>query len=189
MDGPRGQEGMASLPVGEVRAFGGTATEADKYCHFPFFLAGQRYTRCTTRGHNVPWCYVDAGGKRWGECDTKVKAVPAEAEAGSASKNGTCVFPFEYQGTQYTSCAPGAGPGLPTSEQGGLWCYTNKEATSYGVCAQEVGGGTSMPGDTCFTACTTDYSPRPWCYTAMDRSRWGVCLFKELRGDGSYVWV
>jgi hypothetical protein len=154
---------------------------SDQFCHFPFVHNGQQFTRCTTQGHDVPWCWVDAEQTRWGNCELMVEAQGGNGEGSSAR----CSFPFTFRGTEYTQCTDVAQePG-----QEGLWCYTDADASSYGVCDQPVAGGTSQAGDVCTTPCTTDYSPRPWCYSSEDRSRWGICLFRELRGDGSWVWV
>jgi hypothetical protein len=181
INGTPGAEGVASAPVGGVRAFGGDMLSSDQFCHFPFVHNGQQFTRCTTQGHDVPWCWVDAEQTRWGNCELMVEAQGGNGEGSSAR----CSFPFTFRGTEYTQCTDVAQePG-----QEGLWCYTDADASSYGVCDQPVAGGTSQAGDVCTTPCTTDYSPRPWCYSSEDRSRWGICLFRELRGDGSWVWV
>jgi len=181
--GSNGAEGPASLPVGEVRAFGGSALATDKFCQFPFYFKGQKYTRCTSQGRGTPWCFVDPHQERWANCDLHV-----EVEGGTAGANETCHFPFSYEGQTYSQCTA---KGLPDGEDGHgkMWCFTDAASTRYGLCKQPVAGGTSMPGDTCATACTTDYSPRPWCYTSPAYDRWGICLFQELRADGSWVWV
>ena len=183
MAGANGQEGPPALPIGEVRAFGGSAEPEDKFCHFPFYYKGQKYTRCTTQGHDTPWCYVDSLHQRWANCDLRVAV-----EAGTAGSQDRCHFPFVLDGVMHTQCTA---QGLPEGEEGHgkTWCYTDAEGKRYGLCKQQVAGGTSLPGDTCATPCTTDYSPRPWCYTSPSYDRWGVCLFQELRADGSWVWV
>ncbi|KAJ1476015.1 hypothetical protein T484DRAFT_3133406 [Baffinella frigidus] len=172
---------MASPPVGDVRAFGGNMVNSDEFCNFPFSHNGQTYTRCTTSDHDVPWCWVDAAQTRWGECDLLIEAQGGNTEG----SNATCSFPFRHEGVTYTQCtdveqAPG---------QEGLWCHTDAAGETYGLCNQAVAGGTSAAGDVCTTPCTTNYSPRPWCYSAEDKSRWGICLFREKRGDGSWIWV
>ena len=40
-----GAEGLASPPVGDVRAFGGDMLASDQFCNFPFEHNGQTYTR------------------------------------------------------------------------------------------------------------------------------------------------
>ncbi|EKX50003.1 hypothetical protein GUITHDRAFT_104401 [Guillardia theta CCMP2712] len=179
-----GKEGVMALPLGEIRVFGGSTLPTDRYCHFPFYFNDQIFTRCTTQGRDAPWCYADKEQTRWGNCEQYI-----EVEEGEEDDNATsCSFPFLYEGKIYGSCVDGPTPN-GTHVPGNLWCFTDREQTTFASCKVEVAGGTSLPGDTCKTACTTDYSARPWCYTANDKSRWGVCLFKERRVDGSWVYV
>ena len=129
---------------------------------------------------------MDAESQRWGNCDLHIEVE--EGQGTALANETTCHFPFTYKGKLHTQCTT---EGLPDGEDGHgkMWCYTNPEATRYGLCQQRVAGGTSLSGDTCTTRCTTDYSPRPWCYTSPAFDRWGICLFQENRADGSWVWV
>ena len=125
--GSNGAAGAASLPVGEVRAFGGSALTTDKFCHFPFYYKGQKYTRCTAQGRGTPWCFVDPHQERWANCDLHV-----EVEGGTAAANETCHFPFSYQGETHSQCTA---KGLPDGEDGHgkMWCFTDAQSSRYGL--------------------------------------------------------
>jgi len=189
LNGMPGAEGKMGISSGDVRVFGGSTIEGDELCHFPFLYEGKTYTRCTSHGLNQPWCYADSERRRWGYCDIEVEAAQGDSRPGDK-----CHFPYEYEGEFYTQCTDwqkSAPPDHSSQEahHDVTWCFTDSKKTRYGICQQEVGGGTSEVGDVCTTPCRTDYSTHPWCYTAADKSRWGVCLYKEQRMDGSFVWV
>ena len=50
--------------------------DPNKPCVFPFIYGGKSYDKCTTEGHDQPWCStkVDAGGNyvggNWGNCNS-----------------------------------------------------------------------------------------------------------------------
>ena len=54
----------------------GASADPNKPCVFPFIYGGKSYDKCTTEGHDQPWCStkVNAGGYHidgnWGNCDS-----------------------------------------------------------------------------------------------------------------------
>ena len=87
-------------------------------CVFPFTWKGKVYRDCTTsHNHGVLWCATDIDfhgnyvEDKWGNCDSSCDGCKTEDGDG-------CIFPFIYNGTEYTECTS-------VDNNGALWCALN----------------------------------------------------------------
>ncbi|XP_061696385.1 matrix metalloproteinase-9 [Syngnathoides biaculeatus] len=161
-------------------------------CHFPFTFEGKSYTRCTTDGRedNLPWCSTTADfgrDKKYGFCSSELLyTIGGNADA------APCVFPFIFQGKEYSSCT------TEGREDRYRWCATTEnfdQDKKYGFCPSRetaVSGGNSE-GEPChfpfifqgteYDACTSDgrTDGRLWCATTASYDtdqKWGLCKDK-----------
>jgi len=113
----------------------------DRKCTFPFTYEGQEHSSCIKAGNSVPWCFTDTTNGYWGECKAGCPIQGAEAETAAATGTQAadsckaleadgvkraCVFPFNYEGTQYSKCIS-AGSDKP-------WCFTDLQKGFWGHC-------------------------------------------------------
>merc|ERR1712106_649493 len=86
-------------------------------CVFPFTYGGTTFSSCTTAGGSAPWCYTEVNSAgvgvtgKFGDCGTSSACTGQSATASECVTTGgnlvgaSCVFPFTYGGTTFTSCA------------------------------------------------------------------------------------
>jgi len=105
-------------------------------CVFPFNFGGVSHSKCTTiDGDTKPWCSTktDANGDHvsgvgaWGYCEDNCSgsdsgSTVCSATSGPAS-GSTCIFPFNFNGVSYSSCAT-------TEEDPRPWCSTQTDANN-----------------------------------------------------------
>ncbi|XP_054849699.1 matrix metalloproteinase-9-like [Eublepharis macularius] len=86
-------------------------------CIFPFIYKGKSYSTCTTEGMSdgTHWCATTS------TYDVDKKWVYCNVTGPDTSKEGpTCVFPFIYNGMNYSSCTEDG------RTDGKLWCATTR---------------------------------------------------------------
>ena len=134
-------------------------------CKFPFTYNGKKYNNCAAIG-SQSFCqtvYQDA----WGECDTSTcftshktnSYQPTYSYQPSYSSSSSCttvsgpdayqpcVFPFKYQGLEYSSCGEWVWGG---GNNGKLWCSTKTDYNNnhingqgyYGFCPSTCAANT-----------------------------------------------
>merc|ERR1712128_375060 len=84
-------------------------------CVFPFTYGGTTFSSCTTAGEFAPWCYTEVNSAgvgvtgKFGDCGTSSACTGQSATASECVTTGgnvvgaSCVFPFTYGGTTFTS--------------------------------------------------------------------------------------
>jgi len=112
--------------------YGGNSEGAP--CVFPFNFLGKQYDSCTTEGRNdgYSWCATssdyDVDGK-WAFCPERVSGT-----RGGNAKGAACVFPFIFNGQEYTDCT------LAGRQDGMAWCGTTSNYDvdgKYGFCESD----------------------------------------------------
>ncbi|XP_062405605.1 72 kDa type IV collagenase-like isoform X2 [Sardina pilchardus] len=179
---------LISGEVGVTHAFShGNATingnAGGAVCVFPFKYEDIWHSKCTSVGHDKPWCattndYTRDG--RWGECTGLVNPTMNGNAAGEE-----CSFPFVYKDTAYWECTSVA--------HDKPWCATTDDYTRDGRWGECIRTGNptingNAGGALCVfpfkykgiwhSKCTSVRHDKPWCATTDDYTRdgrWGEC--------------
>ncbi|XP_060636649.2 uncharacterized protein [Anolis sagrei] len=153
-------------------------------CVFPFTAEKQTFYTCTNKPTKDGryWCATTGSydkDKKWSYCaDTRLDASP----------KGSCVFPFTYKGTSYSSCTTAG------DSRGKLWCSLTKNFDvdrRWTYCDSSEVLPCHFPftwGMISYSECTKRGAAddQLWCATTpnYDRdSKWKACSLQEYEGN------